>query len=99
MPAARIGRTFALVELLRSQAAFIVAPIVLAVVAGAAGVGSGVRVGILITIGFAGASGFALAGLYLLGGARLQAPDLEGWLEGEGSAYDSPPLAATVRDV
>ncbi|HET6257760.1 MAG TPA: hypothetical protein VFE39_03830 [Pseudonocardia sp.] len=33
----------------------------------------------------------------LLGGSRPQAPDLQRWVDGDGPAYDSPPLAALVR--
>jgi hypothetical protein len=35
--------------------------------------------------------------LYVLGGARPQTPDLEGFIEGESPAWYSPPLFGAVR--
>ena len=91
---------FAIVELLRAVAAFMVAPIF---VYFAATVGSSQEVGtqIALWIGFGLAVVGALVGvaLYALGGARPQTPDLPRFLEGKRPAWYSPPLLARVRRV
>lgn len=97
VPSNRLGPTFALVELLRSEAAFLVAPVLLAVAMNAADPAHGIRMAVLITVIGAGVPGLVLLGLLLLGGVKPHAPDLQGWLDGEGSAFSSRPLAAAVR--
>jgi MFS family permease len=98
LPSANLQRVFAIVELLRAVAAFMVAPIFIHF---AATVGSNVDVGtgIALWIGFGLAVGGALVGvaLYALGGARPQAPDLTQFLAGQKPAWYSPPLLARVR--
>ena len=98
LPSANLQRVFAIVELLRAVAAFMVAPIF---VYFAANVGSSPDVGtqIALWIGFGLAVAGALVGvaLYALGGARPQTPDLERFLAGERPAWYSPPLLARVR--
>ena len=37
--------------------------------------------------------------LYWLGGARPETPDIEGFLAGDGPAYESPPLLARLRNL
>lgn len=92
-----LGPTFALVELLRSEAAFLVGPVLLAL-AVSAGLPGGIRLAIGITLAFTVLGGLALVGTYLLGGARPHEPDLEGWLAGEETAYHSPRVLEGVRD-
>jgi MFS family permease len=83
-----IQRVFALIELLRGVTAFLVAPVLLYLAALI-----GLRAGIWICLGLA-LGGLALAGaVFLLGGGRLQVPDLERWQEEGEPAWDSPPLA------
>jgi hypothetical protein len=98
LPSANLQRVFAIVELLRAVAAFMVAPIF---VYFAANVGSSTHVGtqIALWIGFGLAVAGALVGvaLYALGGARPQTPQLERFLAGECPAWESPPLLARVR--
>ncbi len=98
LASANLQRVFAIVELFRAVAAFMVAPIF---VYFAATVGSDVYVGtqIALWIGFGLAVVGAVAGvlLYALGGARPQTPDLPLFLAGEQAAWDSPPLLARVR--
>jgi MFS family permease len=98
LPSANLQRVFAIVELLRAVAAFMVAPIF---VYFAATVGTSTVVGtdIALWIGFGLAVLGALVGvaLYALGGARPQTPDLERFLAGESPAWDSPPLLTKVR--
>ena len=99
LPAANLQRVFAIVELLRAVAAFMIAPVF---VHFAATVGGNPRTGtgIALWIGF----GLAIAGgvtavlLYALGHARPQRPDLGRFMAGEGPAWYSPPLLAAVRD-
>jgi MFS family permease len=94
----QIQRVFAVVELLRGVAAFMVAPIVLHLAKSTGATpAAGIRTGIWVCFGIA-AGGALIAGyLFVLGRARLQAPKLERWLEGDGPAFDSPPLAAGIR--
>jgi hypothetical protein len=98
LPSATLQRVFAIVELLRAVAAFMIAPVFAHL---AATVGGSLRSGteIALWIGFALAVGGALiaVGLYALGGARPQAPDLEGFIDGEAPAWHSPPLLAGIR--
>jgi hypothetical protein len=96
LPSDRLGRAFALVQLLRSVATYAVAPVVLALASGhGAPTAHGLR------SGFLAMSVVALAGLVALlmpavSGARLRAPDLDSWLEG-GRAVPSPPTATHLR--
>jgi hypothetical protein len=89
---------FAIVELFRAVAAFMVAPIFIYL---AANLGSNSDAGtqIALWIGFGLAVAGALVGvaLYALGGARPQTPHLERFLAGERPAWYSPPLLAKVR--
>jgi hypothetical protein len=98
LPSANLQRVFAIVELLRAVAAFMVAPIF---VHFAANVGSNADAGtgIALWIGLGLAIGGAMIGvaLYALGGARPQTPHLDRFLAGESPAWYSPPLLAAVR--
>ncbi len=93
-----LQRVFAIVELMRAVAAFMIAPIF---VYFAANVGGSLEAGtgIALWIGFGIAVGGAVIGIavYALGGARAQAPDIERFLAGEGPAWYSPPLLARIR--
>ena len=97
LTAASLQRVFAIVELLRAVAAFMVAPIF---VYFASTVSSNLDTGtsIALWIGLAIAiSGIVVSvGIYLLSGARPQRPDLDVFLEGTKSAWYSPPLLARV---
>jgi len=102
VPSAQIGRTFALVELLRSVAAFLLAPVVLALAMRGAGgdpaaLAAGLDTAALIAVAVTGAAAVVIVVLFFVGGARLHQPNVEGWLAGEGTAFDSPPLAAAAR--
>jgi hypothetical protein len=97
--AANLQRVFAIVELMRAVAAFMIAP-VFAHFAATVGRNSLAGTGIALWIGV----GLAVAGaliailLYALGRARPQTPNLERFLNGDGSAWYSPPLLAGVRE-
>ena len=102
LPSANLQRVFAIVELLRAVAAFMVAPIF---VYFAANVGSnpdaGTGIALWIGLGLAVVGAVIGVALYALGGARPQTPDLDRFLAGESPAWYSPPLLAaspTGRD-
>jgi hypothetical protein len=98
LASAQLQRVFALVELLRGTAAFMVAPLIVHM---AMTVGQspkqGVSIAIWVSLGLAAGGGLLALYVWILGRARLQRPDLERWMGGEGPAWDSPPLAAGVR--
>ena len=98
LPAASLQRVFAIVELMRAVAAFMIAPIFAhfaATVGGNldAGTGAALWIGLGIAVGGA-ALGVAI---YALGGARPQTPDIDSFLSGGGAAWYSPPLLARLR--
>jgi MFS family permease len=97
LPSAQIQRVFALVELLRGVAAFMVAPILLhfaVTVARKPPVGIGAAA--WVCFGIAAGGGLLSAYLFILGRARLKRPDLQRWQAGEGPAWESPPVAAGI---
>lgn len=49
-----------------------------------------------ICLGIAGAGTLGAVTLFILGGERLQVPDLESWTDGE-PAWESTPLLARLR--
>jgi nucleotide-binding universal stress UspA family protein len=93
-----LQRVFAIIELLRAVAAFMVAP-VLAHFAATAATDLTAGTGDALWIGFGLALGGAAFGVavYALSGARPQAPDLDRFLDGESPAWYSPPLLARLR--
>jgi MFS family permease len=98
LPAANLQRVFAMVELLRAVAAFMIAPIFVhfaATVAGSAATGTrdALWISLAIVVG-----GSALAAwVYVAGGARPRTPQMTSFLDGEGPAWPSPPLLARLR--
>jgi MFS family permease len=98
LASANLQRVFAIVELFRAVAAFMVAPIF---VYFAATVGSDIYAGtrIALWVGFGLATAGAVVGvaLYVLSGARPQTPDLPRFLAGKSPAWYSPPLLARLR--
>ncbi|HEY2319165.1 MAG TPA: MFS transporter [Solirubrobacteraceae bacterium] len=95
---AQIQRVFALIELLRGVAAFLVAPILLHVATTVAPTPeAGTSSAIWACFAIAAAGAVSAAYVFLLGRARLQRPALERWEQGEEPAWDSPPLAAGIR--
>jgi hypothetical protein len=98
LPSDQIQRVFAVVELLRGVAAFMFAPIVLHLSKTVARTpAEGTRIGVWLCFAIAAGGALVAGYLYVLGRVRLRAPKLERWLEGEGPAFDSPPLAAGIR--
>jgi MFS family permease len=98
LPAASLQRVFAIVELLRAVAAFMIAPVFAhfaVTVGGNSRTGTGIA--LWISFGLAIGGGLAAVLLYALGGARPAAPDLKRFLAGESPAWYSPPLLAGIR--
>jgi hypothetical protein len=84
---------FAIVELLRAVAAFMVAPIFAKLAetrGGSLDGGTGIALWIGLTLALIGA--LVGVGIYALSGARPQTPDLDRFLAGITPAWDSPPL-------
>jgi MFS family permease/nucleotide-binding universal stress UspA family protein len=93
-----LQRVFAIIELLRAVAAFMVAPIFAHLATRYSGdllEGTGVA----LWVGFGLAIGGAVFGVavYVLSGARPQTPDLDEFLDGDSPAWYSPPLLARLR--
>jgi MFS family permease len=98
LQAANLQRVFAIVELLRAVAAFMVAPVFAHFAATVSGGGdAGVGVALWVGAGLAVAGGTIAVALYILGNARPQAPDIDRFLDGEGPAWYSPPLLAGIH--
>jgi MFS family permease len=94
----QIQRVFALIELLRGVAAFMVAPVLLHLAMTVAKTpADGTPVAIWVCFGLAAGGALVSAYVFLLGRARLQRPALESWAQDEGPAWESPPLAARIR--
>ena len=96
---AQIQRVFALIELLRAVAAFMVAPVLLhlAMTVDGGPARSGLATGLWICLGIAAFGFVAALYLFILGRARLEAPDIDRWQQGEEAAWDTPALAAGIR--
>jgi MFS family permease len=99
LPAANLQRVFAIVELLRAVAAFMVAP-VFAHFAATVGGNPSTGTGTVLWIGLGLAIGGSVAAvlLYAFGQARARAPDLDRFMDGDGPAWYSPPLLAGIRN-
>jgi MFS family permease/nucleotide-binding universal stress UspA family protein len=93
-----LQRVFAIIELFRAVAAFMVAPI-MAHFAATASVDLVEGTGDALWISFGLAIGGAVFGVavYALSGARPQRPNLDKFLDGEAPAWYSPPLLARLR--
>jgi MFS family permease len=99
LPAASLQRVFAIVELLRAVAAFMVAPVLAHVAATVGGSPTaGTEIVLWIGLGIAISGAVAAVLLYALGGARARTPDLKRFMDGDGPAWYSPPLLAAVRN-
>jgi MFS family permease len=95
-----VQRVFALLELFRGVAAFMIAPVLLHFAATAAGLPTPAT-STALWICFGLSAGGALAGicLYLLGRVRPAAPAVSTWMQGQQPAWQSPPLLAAVRHI
>ena len=93
-----VQRVFAIVELLRAVAAFMIAPVLsyLAVTVGSS-LSAGTTIALWICFGISAGGAVAGVSLYALGRVRPPTPAFERWLAGEGPGWDSPRLLAAVR--
>ncbi|HET7662392.1 MAG TPA: MFS transporter [Rhodanobacteraceae bacterium] len=92
-----LGRVFALVELVRSEADFLIGPAMrhVAQLGGATGpaLAAGVREAGWITFGITAGGTLVMVLIYLGAGARPQRPDIEAWLVNpDRQAIKSPPV-------
>jgi hypothetical protein len=98
LPAGSLQRVFAIVELFRAVAAFMVAPIfVYFATTASGGLEAGTSIALWIGLGIALGGGAIGAAIYALSGARPQTPNLELFLAQTDPAWYSPPLLARVR--
>jgi nucleotide-binding universal stress UspA family protein/MFS family permease len=95
---ASIQRVFAILELLRAVAAFLVVPILLHFAVTLTGLPSP-AMSTALWICFGLSLGGAVVGvlLYMLGGVRPPTPALTTWMGGQEPAWQSPPLLAELR--
>jgi MFS family permease len=94
----KIGRAFALVELLRAEAAYLVGPVLLYIAQQQKPMTAGFRLVTWVIIGLVAVTLVVLAALYRASGVRPNAPDLEAWLDGDEAALHSPPTAQAARE-
>ncbi|MGN6166546.1 MAG: MFS transporter, partial [Solirubrobacteraceae bacterium] len=94
-----LQRVFAIIELLRAVAAFMVAPVLVHIAATVGGSpAAGVGTSLWICFGIASGGTLFAISLYVLGGVRPPSPVLETWFRGEAPAWYSPPLLDRMRD-
>jgi MFS family permease len=94
----QIQRVFALIELLRGVAAFMVAPLVLHLAMTVSrNPAAGISTALWVCVGIAAAGCVVASSLLVLGRAGLQRPALERWESGDEPAWESPPIAARIR--
>lgn len=96
-----VGRVFALVELVRSLADYIIAPIIMKIARVRShqppldwpGVHQAAVVTLWLTIGFT----ILGVALWFAGGVGLPLPDIRAWIERKQPAFESPKLLARLR--
>lgn len=96
-----VGRIFALIEMVRSVADFILAPVILQVMQDESRsphpTAHGVATAAWYVLLICGAATALCCAVYLLGRAALPRPDLTRWLEKSEPAFQSPPLFHVLR--
>jgi hypothetical protein len=93
----RLGRAFALVQLLRLTATFAIAPVIIYLAEQRTSLADGIHLGIWATLVLA-VLGLALSLMIpALSGARLREPDLRAWLEDGERALPSPTTGVHLR--
>ncbi|MCW2935880.1 MAG: arabinose efflux permease family protein, partial [Actinomycetia bacterium] len=95
---ASIQRVYAILELLRAFAAFLIAPILLHFAVTLTGLPSpAMSTALWICFGLSAGGAVVFVLLYLLGRVRPSAPALERWMGGQEPGWESPPLLAALR--
>jgi MFS family permease len=98
LPSANLQRVFAIIELMRAVAAFMIARVFAHFAATVGGnLQSGTQIALWIGLGLAVVAAIIAVALYVLGGARPETPDVDRFMEGELPAWYSPPLLARIR--
>ena len=97
VPSKTVGRAFALVELLRSEAAYLIGPVLLYVAMHVGSPAHGLAVATWITVGLTTGGTVLVAVLFVLSGTPLRPPDLPAWLDDDEQALESPRAADKVR--
>ncbi len=97
-----VGRIIALVELIRSMANFIMAPVLIKIAITISGGGAlfttrGFHASVLIALGATAIAVLIAVTLYVAGGPGLQRPDIRRWLKADEPAFESPELFALLR--
>jgi MFS family permease len=93
----RIGRAFALVQLLRLTTTYAVGPVVLYIAQTSSTLDVGVRIGLWLATGIVALGLVTALVIPALSGARLHPPDLEGWLERGERGLSSPATVTHAR--
>ena len=93
----KLGRAFALVELLRSVAGFAVGPVVVFIARSGSDLETGVQTGLIVLLGLAVLGLLLALAIPAVSGARLRVPDLQGWLDRDEQALPSPTTATHLR--
>jgi hypothetical protein len=91
LPSRTLPRVFALVELLRAVAAFLVGPLLVHLAESALGAATWIGVGIAV------GGALVAAAIAAAGRPALRDPELGTWLAGDGPAIESPPVGARLR--
>jgi nucleotide-binding universal stress UspA family protein/MFS family permease len=95
---ASIQRVFAILELLRAFAAFLIVPILLHFAVTMTGLPTpAMNTTLWICFGLSAGGAVVFVLLYLLGRVRPSAPALDRWMGGQEPAWESPPLLAALR--
>jgi len=100
VPAQMVGRVFALVELLRAEADYIVGPVLRQIGSRAAqgsALAHGLRHSIWLTLWLAVGTVALCAAIYLASGVRPQRPDLDAYLDEGEPALSSPRFLERLR--
>jgi nucleotide-binding universal stress UspA family protein/MFS family permease len=98
LASAAIQRVFAILELLRAFAAFLIVPILLHFAVTLTGLPApAMSTALWICFGLSAGGAVVFVLLYLLGRVRPTAPAIERWMGGQEPAWDSPPLLAALR--
>ena len=94
-----LQRLFAIVELLRAVAAFMIAPVMLHFALTVGGnLSAGTTTALWICFGLSAGGALLGIGLYALGRVRPPTPAFDSWLAGKEPAWESPPLLAAIRE-
>ncbi|WP_422742048.1 MFS transporter [Mycobacterium sp. WMMD1722] len=93
-----LQRVFAIIELLRAVAAFLVAPVFAYFAATVSeDIVEGTTIALWIGFGLSIVGALFGVAVYALSGARPQRPDLDRFIDGDAPAWYSPPLLARLR--